>query len=174
MSQRERNQFNIHITKTVWHKNIKMRISISVTYKLKVWNQDFNQEYIQAHYLQIYVYVTPDPKSKLLLSTIIKVFKPLYGLTESGGFWFKSYTSSRKKRLWRKHTNGDLSLFYHNVSNTLHELLAVYMDDTLASGINELIKITNKIPEKFESRPREFPPLLFSELWSTTIQKYIS
>lgn len=62
------------------------------------------------------------------------------------------------------YTSVDLSLFYHNTDNTLHELIAVqvYVYGNLAAGSDELMKLTDKFREKFESKPRELPPLLFS------------
>lgn len=43
------NDFIIHISMTVSHNNIKALISISVLQKLKLWNMDLNQSFIQAH-----------------------------------------------------------------------------------------------------------------------------
>lgn len=47
-------------------------------------------------------------------------------------------------------------------------MLEVYLDDTLAAGTDEFLKITDKIPEEFESEPREFPKLLFSGVMINT------
>lgn len=41
-------------------------------------------------------------------------------------------------------------------------LLAVYVDDTLAAGTSSFEKLTDKIPQEFESKPKEHPPLLFA------------
>lgn len=38
----------------------------------------------------------------------------------------------------------------------------VYVDDTLSCGNKQFQKLTNLIPETFESKPREFPPFLFA------------
>lgn len=77
-------QYTIHISKTVRHKNIKFLISIAVIYKLKVWNKDVNQAYIQAHDLERDVYVIPYPLFGLPIHIVLKLLNPLYGLTKWG------------------------------------------------------------------------------------------
>lgn len=41
-------------------------------------------------------------------------------------------------------------------------MLAVYVDETLATGMDEFITLTNKIKEEFKSEPHECRPFLFS------------
>lgn len=43
--------FIIHISKKIRQKNVKILISISATYDLRVWNQYVNQAYIHPHNL---------------------------------------------------------------------------------------------------------------------------
>lgn len=41
--------------------------------------------------------------------------------------------------------------------------MAVYVDETVACGNKQLQKRTDRIPDKFKSKPREFAPLLLAE-----------
>lgn len=58
-------KFIIHISITVSHKNIKILISISAIYKLKVCNQNVIEAYIQAHNFLRKVFVIPDASFNL-------------------------------------------------------------------------------------------------------------
>lgn len=62
-------EFIMHISKTVRHRNIKIFISIAVLYELKLWNKDVNKASIQANNLERDVYVIPDQRFGLSVST---------------------------------------------------------------------------------------------------------
>lgn len=102
----------------------------------------------------------------LPLSTVLKLIKRQCDLTESGDSWFNKYTSYLNEKLNIRYTPGDLSFFYHNIRDEIQGLLAVYVDDKLAAEVQDFMKLTNKIPEKFETKPREFPPLIFAGVMS--------
>lgn len=70
-------EFIIHVSIVVRHKNIKIFVSMSVSYMHKVWNKDTNQSYIQAHDLERDVYVIPEPRFNLSPDTFLKLLKPL-------------------------------------------------------------------------------------------------
>lgn len=55
-------------------------------------------------------------------------------------------TSYLKKNLGLRYTPSDLSFSYHDINNILHELLEVYVGDTLATETDEFMRF--KIPEK--------------------------
>lgn len=155
-------EFIIHISKTVRHRNIKILLSIAVIYKLKVWNQDDNQAYIQGHELERDLYVIPDSRFNLPCNMILKLLKPLYGRTESGDSWFDKHTSFLEKKLGFTSTTGDIYFFYHTIGDVLQGLLAVYVHDSLGAGTPEFLKLTDKISEKFKSKPRESSPFQFA------------
>lgn len=154
--------FIIHISKTVRHKNIKILLTLAATYKLKVKGQDVKQAYIQAHDLARDVYVIPDQRFNLASNIVLKLLKPLYGLTESGDSWFDKFTSFLKGKLGLQSTATDLSFFYHTPEDSLQGLMGVYVDDSLSAGTDEFLTLTDKIAEEFESKPRESPPFQFA------------
>lgn len=41
-------------------------------------------------------------------------------------------------------------------------MIEVYVDDTLGAGNDDFMKLTNKTPETFESKLREFTKFLFA------------
>lgn len=46
-------KYIIQISETVGHKNIKLLISIAIIYKLKLYNQDVSQAYLQGNDLEV-------------------------------------------------------------------------------------------------------------------------
>lgn len=93
---------------------MKILISISVIYRVRVWNRVVNQAYMQAHDLERDVYVIPGPSFDLQLSIVLKLLKPRYGLIESGDSLLNNYTLYLKKKLGLKYNPVDLSFFYRN------------------------------------------------------------
>lgn len=41
-------------------------------------------------------------------------------------------------------------------------MLSVYFDETVAAETEDFMKLIDKIPEEFDSKSKEFPPLLFA------------
>lgn len=77
-------EFMIHISKTGRHRNIKILVSVAVICKLKLLNQDVNQAYIEENNLERDLYVIHDKRLGLQNCTLLKLSKPLHGLTELG------------------------------------------------------------------------------------------
>ena len=161
---REKN-YIIHTSKTVRHKNIRIMMTITASKKgHKIWLQDVTQAYIQGYDLQREVYIKPTEHFQLKPNTYLKLLKPLYGLSESGDSCFQKYTTFLKEQLQLEPTDGDQSFLYKTEpeNDDLQGTMAVYVDDTLASGNPAFLQLTDKISETFESKPREYPPLMFA------------
>lgn len=97
----------------------------------------------------------------------MKILTPLYGLTESKNSCLHKYTSYLKKTLRLRYITGDLSFSYQIIGNVLHELLEAYVEDTLAAGTQDFMKLTDKIPDRFELKTRESYPILSPKLTFT-------
>lgn len=67
----------LYIYKNVTNKNSTIFVSIYVTYKLKIWNQDLTKAYIQAQNLERDVYVLPYTQFGSPENIILKPLKPL-------------------------------------------------------------------------------------------------
>lgn len=63
----------------------------------------------------------------------LKHLKPLYGLSESGDSWFHKYNTFLLKNLLLQQTDVYMSFYYIN-KDSLHGLLAVYVDDIIGAG----------------------------------------
>lgn len=137
----------IHKSKTVRDKNIKILFSRSVIYNLKVCNQEVNKSFIQANGWEMVVYVMSDQRFGPPLHIILKLLKPLFGLTEPGDYWFEKYTLFLKT-LGFQYISSDLSFYHHTTEGKLQESLALYVNDTLA-GNDNFMKLTDKMPKQF-------------------------
>lgn len=69
-----------------------------------------------------------------------------------------------KKKIGLKYTRGHLLLFFHDIENTLHGIIAVYAEYKFVAGTKHFMKINKKILENFESKVREFTPTLFARV----------
>ena len=73
----------------------------------------------------------------------------------------QKYNEFLLNKLEVKQADTDMSFQYHN-DPELNGLLGVYVDDTLAAGNDDFKNRTDAISENFESRPEEYPPILFA------------
>lgn len=85
---------------------------------------------------------------------ILKIMKPLYGLSDSGDRWKHLLRKHMKDMLKLKSTIGDLSLYKKNVAGRLAGLSGVYVADFLQTGTKEFKKFTEKTAERFETKTR--------------------
>ena len=156
-------EFLIHTSKTIRYKNIRLILTISAAMNFEVWSQDVTQAYIQGENLSRTVYVRPTPDFELPENSLLKLLKPLYGLSESGDAWFQRYNGYLTKNLKLEQTDGDMSCYYkREEEEELQGLLGVYVDDTLAAGSEKFKKLTDNIEKHFESKPREYLPFQFA------------
>lgn len=118
-THRQGKYYIIHILKSVRHKNTKVLIYIAIIYELKVWNQDVSQAYIQANDLERDVYEIADKTFGLPTYIILKLLKPLYGLTEWGDYRFDKYETFLKRKVCFQYIPSNISFYNHKLDKTL-------------------------------------------------------
>lgn len=93
----------------------------------------------------------------------------MHGLSESGDALFQKYQHFLKTILKLIVTGSDMSFYYmkKEEEETPQGAIAVYVDDTLATGNSEFKKITEKIPKTFESNRNNSHHSYFQESTST-------
>lgn len=57
--------------------------------------------------------------------------------------------------------SGDLSFYHHKTEEILQQTIVVCVDETLAEGSNDFIKLTEKLPEESESKSIDLPIVNF-------------
>lgn len=157
-------KYTMHASRTFRYRNI--RIMTSITAPLEdhdIWIQDIRQAYIQRYEFERELHINPAAKFQLSSDTYLKLPKPLYGLSESEDCWSQKYNDLLKKDLKLSATDGDPSFHYKTGEHDckLHGTLALYVDDTLASGNHQFLKLTDKILEISNLNDQSFHRLSF-------------
>lgn len=84
----------------------------------------------------------------------LKLFKPLYGLSESEDPWFHKYNDFLKTQINLSTTDGDF--YFHDkhiiTTKALQGTMAVYADDMLASDNAQFENLTDQIPKTIASK----------------------
>jgi hypothetical protein len=97
--------------------------------------RDITQAYIQAEdqlTRQIFARLPTELEDKFPRGTIMKITRPLYGLAESGLYWFKTYHSHHKNKLNMKISSYDPCLLF-TVSGPLDfGITGLQTDDTFS------------------------------------------
>lgn len=73
---------------------------------------------------------------------ILKLLKPLYGLTYACDYWHHPLTRHLREYLTMVPTMGDLSMFTKLLQHMLLLVTSSYVDDTLSNGDKEFEKVS--------------------------------
>lgn len=114
------------------------------------------------------IYLKPPKELELGPDLLLELLKPLYGISDSGVYWHRTFTNHIKNDLGMDKTIGDLSLFTKNIYESFYGLSGVYIDDHLHAWNESFLKLTDKSLDKFESRKREMGNTLFAGVWLKT------
>jgi hypothetical protein len=84
---------------TLPHTSMRIVLSIAALHGWNIWAKDVTMAYLQSDApLSRSVYIRPPKKPALVTeqcsNRLLKVIKPLYGLVDSGLYWFPTYTSA--------------------------------------------------------------------------------
>ena len=108
------------------------------------------------------IYVKPTKEFRLSKDSLLKLLKPLYGLTDSGDYWHNTFTSHIRNDLSMVPTISDPALFFKRVGGKIMGMLGCYVDDTLSAG-NQPFDESSKLTEKtFQAKSREYNNFKFS------------
>lgn len=111
---------------------------------IKLYLRDVTQAYVQStSELNRDFYIRPPPELILLLGTkanfIVKVMKPLYGVSEAGNHWFVTHHTHHKDKLVMKESIYDPCLLYS--SGLASSIVGMQTDDTLILADNDFASI---------------------------------
>lgn len=110
------------------------------------------------------VYVQP-PSDVIELGPdeLLKLLKPLYGLSEAGDYWSSTLTSFHMHRLRMFQATGDFALFFRHICHRLVGLSATFVDDLLEAGTDQYKQeMAEAIREEFEISPPQSTPLTYA------------
>ena len=141
---------------TVLRHSIRLLIALASVFRFTVWTRDVRQAYIQsAKDLLRDVYLEPPPDVGIDNDCVLKIMKPLYGLTESGSYWWLTSQNYHVNDLGMSQSVMDPCLFFKNGERGLEGLEASLVDDTLGTGDEGFMRIEEEKSKRFDVKERE-------------------
>lgn len=117
---------------------------------------DVNQAYLKAgSKLQRQVFFKPS-EIELGPNELLQIIRPLYGLSDSGDYWYETLTQCHISRLRMKQSTGDFALLFRRIADKLVGLSGSYVDDILQAGTTqEKKRIIMEMERKFDIKQPE-------------------
>ena len=123
----------------------------------EVWSRDVKQAFIQSSFpIDREIYIKPPKKSDLMAmigqpeDRYRMDLKPIYGLTESPGYWWQTFKNYHVQDLEMRQTSLDPCLFYKKKKESLVGIIATLVDDTLGCGNNSFVKLEQEMSKNFD------------------------
>jgi hypothetical protein len=127
----------VHIASTVRHSHVRMIFALAAILGFDVWTSDVRQAYLQAATpLLRDGYIKTDVIS-LAQDEVLRLLKPLYGLSDSGDYWSKTLSDFHAQQLRLEQATGDFALYFRRLANKLVGISSTYVDDLLQAGTPE-------------------------------------
>lgn len=147
---------------TVLRSSIRLILTLSAIYDFELWTRDVKQAFVQSAFpLDRMLFIKP-PKNPDLMSmvdhlpdTYLHALKPIYGLTESPGFWWQTFKQYHIDDLGMKQTTLDPCLFYKKDNGIPTGIIGTLVDDTLGCGNTDFIDQEKIKSKKFDVKPKE-------------------
>ena len=128
----------VHNSTNLRQGSISVLVAIAAVFGFRLWSQDVSQAYLQSAYkLMREVFVKPTKQFRLPPGRLLRLLKPLYGLSDSGDYWHSTFSNHLINDLRMTKTAGDLSLFIKVVDGKLRGMTGAYVDDTIGTGDEE-------------------------------------
>lgn len=140
----------------------RLLIGVAAVFGFRVFSTDVKQAYLQSGTdLLRDVYIKPGTDFEIGPDKLLKLFRPLYGLADSGDYWGATFTDHLTREIGMKSTVGDADLFFKSIRGKLSGLTATYVDDTLQAGNQEFSDFAKQTESRFECKPRDYDSCTF-------------
>lgn len=117
--------------------------------------RDISQAYIQSkEHLKRKVYLRPPKELGLKTDQVLLAKKPLYGIPESGLYWFITYKNHHINELNMNSTSGDSCLLYKSKEGYVDGVVTLQVDDTFGHGSSEFLELEDEKSKAFICKPR--------------------
>jgi hypothetical protein len=108
------------------------------------------------------VFIKPSADFKLNAIKVLKLFRPLNGLADSGDYWESTLLNHLKQELGMKQKVRDPAMFFKMLDSKLQGMCATYVDDALHAGSKVYEGITEKTIKRFKCRDKEMDKVTFA------------
>ena len=118
--------------------------------------RDISMAYIQSdRALGRDVFVRAPKELELEEGMLLKVYKPLYGIPESGKHWFGTYHSHHIEKLSMIETTADRCLLYKREDGNICVVLILQVDDSVGHGTYKFLRTEEEQSKRFQCKPRK-------------------
>ena len=141
---------------TVLRHSIRLLVALASIFNYEVWTRDVKQAYIQSmEDLFRDIYLEPPTDVGIDEEHLLKIVKPVYGLTDSGSYWWLTSKNYHVNDLEMDQSAMDPCLFYKLRNGSLQGIEASLVDDTLSTGNEDFMRLEEEKSKKFDVKERE-------------------
>lgn len=139
------------------HHSVRMLIGFAAIFGFRLYNTDVIQAYLQsADKLMRDVFINAPKEFELNKNQIMKLLKPLYGLSDSGDYWDKTMSDHLRNELGMNIATGGDGLFFKALDKDLKGICATYVDVALFAGNKEFQEESEVVRDRFECKETEW------------------
>ena len=107
-------------------------------FEFDLWTRDVKQAFIQSSFpLDRTLFIKPATNPDIMSmanhpkDSYLKALKPIYGLSESPGYWWQTFKNNHISEMGMKQSSLDPCLFYEYGSSEPLGIIGTLVDDTL-------------------------------------------
>jgi transposase InsO family protein len=156
----------VHDSQTVRASAVRMLLAMAACFDFEIWSTDVNQAYLQAATpLLRDVFIKAPDVLTLNQGELLRLLKPLYGLSEAGDYWSETLRTFHLTAMQMEGMCGDMCMFMKHAGKLLVGCSASYVDDLLQCGTPEFKKqMQHTIKTSFDVKAPQPLPLTFAGL----------
>jgi Reverse transcriptase (RNA-dependent DNA polymerase) len=141
----------------VQQRSLGLVFALASILGFKIWTQDVTQAYLQsAGTLSREVFIDkPAPELELNADQALQLLRPLYGLADSGDFWYRELSKHHREMGMQPMTTGN-SAWLKLADNILEGIWDVYVDDIVQAGTLAFDYLTDRLGREYDAKPKEY------------------
>lgn len=151
-------EYMVHSSPSLRQTSVKMIVSTAALMSFRIASIDFRQAYLQAsESMSRTIFVKPKKADHDILGVteqqLLRLKKPLYGICDSGDYWYDTFNRFTLNDLKLKALKGDMAVFYGKGGECLSGMLGSYVDDCLFAvgpGFEDVLK---RCTDTFDAKP---------------------
>lgn len=154
--------FLVHDSSNLKQNSVRHLLSLAALFGFRIWSQDVSQAVLQsADNLSRDIYVKPSNAFHLDQDAMLRPLKPLYGLCDSGDYWYYTFSSQLRNDVAMAPTISDATLFFKCIDGQPRGVIGTYVDDTISAGNKDFENETKITEQKCDSKNREYDNFKF-------------
>jgi Reverse transcriptase (RNA-dependent DNA polymerase) len=158
----------VHDGNNLRQSSLRLIMAVAAVFGFDVWSEDIRQAYLQAaEPLLRDVYIRP-PSMSLGTRELLKLLRPLYGLSESGDYLAETLQDHHLRDLRMNRATGDFAVFFRRIADRLIGLSATYVDDIFRAGNNDIKEESQRTAEMFDLSSRKVSRFNFTGVEADT------